>query len=1088
MYVKLARFLALRPKRVVSFWVLVVIITALSAITGFGDPLWNRLVSDVPQATPSESHTGQVMVESQQTANYSVFAYVSGVDLKSELEEAPKLADKLEQLKQEAEDKGDEAKRLGDEAKAKGEPAQTLADQAKSLGAEAESLGNQATSLGNQAKSLGAQAQAAGARAMALKQQAEAAGAQAQAAGARAMELKQQAEAAGAEAQSAGAKAQELKQQAEAAGARAQELAASGDLAGAAAAKAEAEQLGGQAQAAGAEAQSKASIAQGLGNQAKAAGDEAQAKAATAQDLGNQAQAAGNEAQSKAVRAQTLGDQAKTIGNQAKAKGDQAKALGEQAKDKGDVAKDLADRAQALGDQAKALGDQAKELSEPDWPVAKALHDELVKSEDKVKGMKYVDSVAYPFVEYNAMLDPQARDLVAKDGKGFVFVVSMDLRVDGKAQKTPPAEMMPAVRDVEKALRDLESGLKDAIPAAALQDDFQLRVSDADLVNAAGIQTLKNDLIRSESLGIPLSFLIMAVVFGGFLAALLPLSGALVAISTALAIMLGMTFIFEQQSFAVNVISVLGLGLSIDYGLLIVSRFHEELTRLKELPQDHWMPDFSAVKNPKKRARLEAMDPRHLRALEITLSTAGRTAFFSALTVSIASSGMIFFRPELLKSLGIAGFTVVLLAMIASLTLVSSLMFLAANKLEKPSWLSKVPGLRRLMGANAPKPAAAHKHSEKPAEDKEKPVPGSDEDLENTFFHKVAVKVTKRPWLSFIISAAVLATACLPLSYLPLRNSLFDLLPVQNDQRVLYEELAEQVPRTALPQVRIVAENTTPETLDEWAAKNVADIKGVEKVFDASSIGDTNDSVVIVDLETTDSGSHEAEDIVREIREKPHDFDRYVIGQAANQIDFIGSLAEGLPWVLSVGILVTLILLFLMSGSIVIPLQALVINTLSLMATLGITTLVFVDGFGVGLLGAKQLPGLESYVVVMLMCFGFGLSMDYELFLLSRMKEVWDETGSARKSVIDGLTRSARIVTSAATILVFVFLAFITGDMIVLKQVGFILALAVALDATVVRMVLVPAVMAMFGRANWWAPKPLRKLHNRMSESMGHLE
>ncbi|WP_297346348.1 MMPL family transporter [uncultured Mobiluncus sp.] len=1040
MYVKFARFLALRPRRVLAFWILVVIATALSAVTGFGDPLWNRLISDVPQATPSESHTGQVMVESHQTAAYSVMAYVSGVDLRAELEQAPKLASKLDEMQAQAENQGDEAKKLGDEAKAAGDPAQTLADQARALGEKATELGNRATSLGNQAKALGR------------------------------------------EAQEAGAKAQELKAQAEAAGAKAQQLAASGDMAGAGAAKAQAEQLGAAAQQAGAQAQEQGAAAQQFGAEAQAAGTEAQTEAARAQEIGAQAQAAGEQALASGNQAQSLAAQARRLGDQAKAKGDRAQELGDQAKDKGDIAKDLANRAQALGDAAQALGDQAKALSEPDWPVSKALHTELKQFETKLKGMPHVDKVSYPFVEYNAMLDPQARELVAKDGQGFVIVATMDLRVNGKAQKTPPEQFEPDVRNVEKALGELGPTLKSALPKDAVQSDFRVRVTDADLVNDAGIHTLKNDLVRSESIGIPLSFLIMAVVFGGFLAALLPLSGAMVAISTALAIMLGMTYLFEQQSFAVNVISVLGLGLSIDYGLLIVSRYHEELVRLRDLPEDEWKPDFSGVKNPKTRERLEALNPRYLRALEITLSTAGRTTFFSALTVAIASSGMIFFRPELLKSLGIAGSSTVLLAMIAALTLVSALMFMASARLEKPSILTKIPFLRRFMGNVEP----AHvKHQVAQSKDPDG-TPEVDPETENTFFYRISIAVTRKPWLSFIVSATVLVAACLPLATLNLRNSLFDMLPVHNEQRLLYEELSAQVPRTGLPPVRIVAEDTTPEELDAWTEANLSDIKGIAQVFAASQLGDTKDSVAIVDLETKDIGSPQAERIVKEIRDKPHDFERYVIGQAANQIDFISSLAQGLPWVLSVLVIITIILLFLMTGSIVIPLQALVINTLSLMATLGISTLVFVDGFGVELLGAQKLPGLESYVVVMLMCFGFGLSMDYELFLLSRMKEVWDETGSARLSVIQGLTRSARIVTSAATILVFVFLAFVTGHMIVLKQVGFILALAVAFDATIVRMVLVPSVMALFGRVNWWAPRPLRRLHNRFSESFTH--
>lgn len=1115
MYVKLARFLALRPRQVLAFWCLVVVVTAMSAITGFGDPLWNRLASDVPQATPSESHTGQVLVEKQQTADYKVIAYVSGVDLRSELSDAKKLEKQLSDLKKAAESKGDEAKSLGDQAKKAADPALDLKNQAEQLGAEATSLGQRAKALGNQATALGNQATALGNQATALGNQAQA--------------LKAQAEQLGAQAQAAGQEAQTWQAKALEATQRAKDLKASGDLAGAAAAQQEAQTYGAKALAAAQQAQDAAAQAQSRGAQAQA--------------VGAQAQETGKQARSLGERAKSLGAKAKRLGNQARAKGDQAQQIGNEAKDKGDIAQDLANRAQALGDRAKALGDQAKALAEPDWPVSKALHNELKKTEAELKKMPRVKSVTHPFVEYNAMLDSRARELVAENGRGFIVMATLDLTDAQGSQKNPPKALLPVLHKTEKILGNIDSGVESALPVKAKLGDFRVRVTDPDLVNQSGINTLKYDLMRSESIGIPLSFLIMSIVFGGLIAASLPLSGALVAISTALAIMLGMTYLFEQQSFAVNVISVLGLGLSIDYGLLIVSRFREELARLQTLPEKDWLPDFSGVTKQRKRERLEKLNPRYLRALEITLSTAGRTSFFSALTVAIASSGMLFFRPELLKSLGIAGFSVVLLAMIASLTLVSSLMFLFAKKLDRPSWISRVPIIRRFIqepshqlakvsvvdppaapalqsaapgaespvssaeSANAPRHRLSEATSElaKPTDtasiaatveaadasaNPKSTVVTSDTTTppKANFFDRFAVFVTRRPLTSFIVSAVVLVVACLPLMDLHLRNSLVDLLPLQNDQRILMEELSDQIPRATLPPLRVVARNTTPEKLDTWMEENVADIDGVSHVYDAAQLGKTHDSVAIVSLKTQDFGSREAEDIVMEIRDKPHDFDRYVIGQAANQIDFVSSLLEGLPWVLSVLIVITFILLFLMSGSFVIPIQALVINTLSLMATLGISTLVFVDGIGVSLLGAIPLPGLESYVVVMLMCFGFGLSMDYELFLLSRMKEVWDETSSAKKSVIDGLSRSGRIVTSAATILVFVFLCFVTGEMIVLKEVGFILALAVAFDATIVRMVLVPSVMALFGRVNWWAPGPLRRLHNRVSERLGHLD
>lgn len=1159
MYVKLARFLAVRPLKVLVFWIVMVIASALVAATGFGTPLWERLVSDVPQATPSDSNSGQKLLDAQATKDYGVVAYITGIDLKAEYLEAPKLAAQLKQLKEQAESQGDEATQLGDQAQAAATPAQDLGEEATALGNQAQNLGANAKTLGELARQLGDQAQAEGEVAQTLKTRAEAAAAQAKDLGAQAQDLKTQAEAAAAQAAAAGGpQLQQLQAQAEAAAAQAatltaqaqtqderaktlqaqsataatqaEQLTAAGDTQGAALAQAQAQDLAAaaakvQTQAAALATQAQAQTdrtqqlqaqaqaaatpeirqlmarAQDLAAQAQQTGTRAEAAATQAKDLGTQAQEAGTRAQETAAHAQANAAQARRLGQEATTLGGQAESKGAQAKDQGKIAADLGVRARALGDSARELGERATQLAEPDWPVARALHAALAKAEADLKEIAQVKSVSHPFVEYNAMLDPQARALVAKDGHGFVFVVNLDLSQGSETGKLPSADMLRVLRRVEARLAGLYNDIRgDGLAPGTPSHALRVRITDQRLVHDSALQTLRNDLTRSEAIGIPLSFLIMAVVFGGFATALLPLGGAAVAITAALAIMMGMTYLFEQQSFAVNVISVMGLGLSIDYGLLIVSRFREELARLRKLTPDQYGLDLSGVRSARARARLEALNPRYLRALEVTLATAGRTTFFSALTVSVASGGMLFFRPDLLKSLGIAGASVVLLSMIGALTLVSALMFRFAGSIEKLSVLAKIPGLRRLVAAADPE----HSHALEVASGGEvagaeaanlepgsvtstpQPKAGLARPRKLTFFDRFAGFITRWSWPSFIVSAAVLVLACVPLGDLHLRNSLLNLLPLQSQQRILMEDLNQQVPRAGMTPIQIVAPGVSPEELDEWTARHVAGVEGVSQVFAASSLR-SDGATAKVRLEGQDFGSRQAEDVVRQIRAASHDFEMYVTGQAANQLDFVGSLEQGLPWVLGVLVMMTFVLLFLMTGSVVIPLQALVINTLSLVATLGISTLVFVDGWGVGLLGAKALPGLESYVVVMLMCFGFGLSMDYELFLLSRMKEVWDRTGSAKLSVIVGLSQSARIVTSAATILVFVFLCFVTGHMIVLKEIGFILALAVALDATVVRMVLVPSAMAILGRANWWAPGPLRRWQQRVSQRLGQI-
>ncbi|WIK88667.1 MMPL family transporter [Varibaculum cambriense] len=219
---------------------------------------------------------------------------------------------------------------------------------------------------------------------------------------------------------------------------------------------------------------------------------------------------------------------------------------------------------------------------------------------------------------------------------------------------------------------------------------------------------------------------------------------------------------------------------------------------------------------------------------------------------------------------------------------------------------------------------------------------------------------------------------------------------------------------------------------------------------------------------------------MQEVRQLPAPFKIWVTGEAALQTDFQDTLYEYAPYVFAVVALTTYLMLFLMTGALLLPLQALVLNMVSLMSSLGVAVWVFQYGHGEKLLGFTSLGAVESYVVAIVFCFGFGLSMDYEMFLVSRVKEIWDETADNKRAVREGLTHSASTITSAALILLVVFLGFTTGGIQAIKQIGFTLAVAVALDATLVRMGLVPAIMAICGKANWWAPKWLRSFRSRL--------
>ncbi|HPU14415.1 MAG TPA: MMPL family transporter, partial [Aeromicrobium sp.] len=221
--------------------------------------------------------------------------------------------------------------------------------------------------------------------------------------------------------------------------------------------------------------------------------------------------------------------------------------------------------------------------------------------------------------------------------------------------------------------------------------------------------------------------------------------------------------------------------------------------------------------------------------------------------------------------------------------------------------------------------------------------------------------------------------------------------------------------------------------------------------------------------------------LVRDLRELDTNIDVWIGGQAAGQADFSGALIDGLPFAGGLVLLATFILLFLMTGSVLVPVKALLTNVLSIAASLGITTWVFQHGHGSGLLGFESVGGLESYVVAVVVAFGFGLAMDYEVFLIARIKEYYDSGMSNNEAVAAGLQSSGRIITSAALVIIVVFIGFASGVLLPIKEAGFALALAVALDATIVRMLLVPATMTVLGDANWWAPKWLQPFARRFA-------
>lgn len=581
--------------------------------------------------------------------------------------------------------------------------------------------------------------------------------------------------------------------------------------------------------------------------------------------------------------------------------------------------------------------------------------------------------------------------------------------------------------DIKSMFNDGLASLNDIAP------DASLHVFSSDLFVTSFSHQLARDLVLGEAIAIPLALIVMVFVFGGFLAASTPIAGAFASIAGGLAVLYAFTFVFKVDDSAQNVVTVLGIGLCVDYGLFFVSRYREEMARAR-------------------RSSAGTTETR-IHALERAMETAGRTVFFSAITVAIAVGGMLFFKPDFLRAFGAAALGVVVTAMLVALSLVPAISFHFGEKLIGRGFLTRVPGVRRILSLT------------------------SDVERDEGAFSRLATWVQRRPWLVVAGCVVLLGTLAAPALGIHLRNSQAEMLPKTDADRIYLAEFNDRYPPLAEPGIDLIAEATLAE-FSAWSSE-IANLDGVERLAEPSM---ANGMVVSgVFITATDGGSPEAVAVVDAIRALDPPFRLYVGNQAANQRDFIDSIKDGAPLAFGLVIGATFLLLFLMTGSLLVPLKTLLINALSLSASIGVLTWIFQDHHLEGLLRFDSLGGIETYVVVLIVSFGFGLAMDYEVFLLARIKELVDKGVPNNEAVRLGLQRSGRIITSAAAIVVLVFLGFAAGDVLVIKEVGVGLAFAVFLDATVVRMLLVPATMTLLGQWNWWAPKALRGLYRRMS-------
>ncbi|MFF2350410.1 MMPL family transporter [Kitasatospora sp. NPDC058115] len=588
---------------------------------------------------------------------------------------------------------------------------------------------------------------------------------------------------------------------------------------------------------------------------------------------------------------------------------------------------------------------------------------------------------------------PGAAALRSADGTASLVSVRMS-DTSTSAQTTAVTQRLSAIQSDVRA----EGGKVTVGGDLVLQDEVKKQT--------------EKDTRFGEIVTLPLTLIVMVLVFGGLAAASLPVIGAVASVGGALLAMFGFSRIMDIDTSVLPIATVLGLGLSIDYALLMVNRFREE--------RGHGATIAAAV--------------------ERTAATAGRTVAFSGLTVAVALSGLFVFTSPVLAAVSAAGVSVVVIAVAAALTLIPALLGFAGSRIKAPT----------------------------------APVP------DEGFFSRTVRRVGKRAVPVALVCTALLMAAGAPFLHADMRNSGASVLPASSAGRQVAETIDQRFPQASAAPITVVVESGAA-VAQAYADDVVAQLPGVSGVRAVTPVSDTVSTIDV--LVHGDPQGGQAKQVVKELRADRGGLTTEVTGGAASVVDFQDELHTRGPIALGLVALGTLILLFLMTGSVVMPVKALLMNLLSLGASLGALTLVFQDGWFSGLLGFSPTGGLETFIPVLVFAFAFGLSMDYEVFLLARIKELRDKGHSCTRSVELGVQRSGRIITSAALLMVIVFAGFALGDMLMVKQMGIALAVAVAVDATLVRCLLVPAAMSLFGEFNWWAPAPLRRLHDRFGLS-----
>ncbi|MFY1690748.1 MMPL family transporter [Plantactinospora sp. WMMB782] len=655
------------------------------------------------------------------------------------------------------------------------------------------------------------------------------------------------------------------------------------------------------------------------------------------------------------------------------------------------------------------LGNQSVDLlvlySSPDSTAEQpAFRDPVTATLDRLRRHPEVASVT-------SWYETQAPALLSTDRHATYAAVRL--------RATDPDEQAEAYRE-----------LRPALDAPGVRTEAGGTVAFLDEAN----EQSKEDITRAEMLSLPILLVLLILIFRGLVAAATPLLvGGLAILGGFVAVRLIGTFT-EVSVFAINIITLIGLGMAVDYALFIVSRFREEL----------------------------AAGRSGTEAIQRTMSTAGRTVLVSGLTIATALASLLIFPQAFLRSMGLGGIAAVLVAMLAALTVLPALLAVLGTRIN--ALAVRLPWRRRADGTDRGPDATAG-------------TGGSAGIGGSGAWARLAHSVMRRPVLYLLGVLAVLAVLAAP--SLRMEAGGFDerVLPADAVPRVVAERIESDFPDGNVGPVEVLLSGA-PAADAQRFADTLRRLPGVTGVQPTANRGDSTLFSVTYPGEPT---GPVAERVVRQIRDLPTPADAEVLvgGRPAFDVDLLDSLTARIPLMALIMASATLVLLFLAFGSVLLPIKAVLMNLVSIGASFGVVVWIFQDGHLADWLDFTPTGFIEPSNPILMLAVLFGLATDYEVFLLSRVREEWDATGDNTASVTAGLQHTGRIITAAALLLIVVVAGFATGGVVFVKLIGIGMIVAIVVDATLVRALLVPATMRLLGRWNWWAPGPLAKVYRR---------